>query len=216
MKSPILIRSIGLLLATNLTGVMTFAPAELPVALPITGGASVAVEQSVAAIPTLDNFVARVKNGHWGQRVGVYVPNVLALRLAQQPTNDPAYVTRTRGYATQFSLAAKYGSTALLAHNYLSGALFFNLLPGEEVDVIYGDGAIRRYTISTLRHFQALRSTNLYSDFVDLDHGNPHLSNADVFYQIYTGGDRVVFQTCIKAHGDPSWGRLFVIATPNS
>ena len=209
-----LIRSIGLLLAASLNWVVTVAPAAPPVALPITGGAPVAVEQSAAAIPTLDNFAATVKSGQPGQVVGVYVPKVLALRVAQQPANNPAYVTRTRDYATQFSLAAKYGTTALLAHNYLSGALFFNLSAGQEVDIIYGDGAIRRYRISTLRHFQALSPADLYSDFVDLDNGGAQLSTPDLFYQIYAGGDRVVFQTCIKAQGNASWGRLFVIATP--
>jgi len=207
--------SIRLLLLTSLTWLMTFAPARLPVALPITGGVSGITERSTAVvIPLLDNFIATVKNGQPKQLVGVYVSKVLALKVAQQPANNQAYVTRTIGYATQFGLAAKYGATALLAHNYRSGALFFDLLAGQEVDLIYGDGAIRRYTISTLRHFQALRPTNPYSNFVDLDNGGQQLLNADLFQQIYTSGDQVVFQTCIKAHGNVSWGRLFVIAKP--
>jgi len=217
MKTTLFSLSVRLLLLTSLNWVMTtFDPVRLPVALPITGGVlEVEVtEQPVAVLPPLDIFVAAIKNGQPGQRVGVYVPEVLALRLGQQPPHNPAYVTQTRGYATQFGLAARYGATALLAHNYLSGALFFNLTPGQEVDIIYGDGALRRYTISTLHHFQALRPTNPYSNFLDLDHSRPELSNAEVFRQIYSGGDRVVFQTCLQAHGNPSWGRLFVIAMP--
>jgi hypothetical protein len=182
--------------------------------LPVTGGP---LEQHTAAIPTLDNFVAVVKNGQAGQVVGVYVPKVLALSVAQQPASKPAYVNTIPGYATQFGLAAQYGTTGLLAHNYLSGALFFNLSTGQEVDVIYGDGSIRRYSILIIRHFRALSPTNPASNFVDLDNNSGvQLSSSDLFYQIYAKGDRVVFQTCITANGNTSWGRLFVIATPIS
>ena len=215
MKTTLFSLSIRLLLLSSLNWVMTtFDPVRLPIALPITGGALEVTERPVAVLPPLDIFVAAIKNGQPGQRVGVYVPEVLALRVAQQPANHPADVTQTRGQVTQFGMAARYGATALLAHNYLSGALFFNLLVGQEVDIIYGDGTIRRYTISTLRHLQALRPTNPYSNFLDLDHSDPQLSNAEVFRQIYSGGDRVVFQTCIQAQGNSSWGRLFVIAEP--
>jgi hypothetical protein len=188
---------------------------RVPIALPVTGNVSGASERSAAVVPPLDTFIATIKNGQPEQVVGVYVSEVLALKVVQQSASDPAYVTRTIGYATQFGLAAKYGATGLLAHNDRSGELFFNLLAGQEVDVIYGDGAMRHYTISTFRHFQALRPTDPYSNFADLDHGGQQLLNANLFDQIYGGGDRVVFQTCISADGNRSWGRLFVIATPS-
>ena len=212
MKSPLLVRSLGFVLAASLNVSVTFTPA----ALPITGGASVSapVARSAGGMPTLDNFVAAVKNRQPGQVVGVYVPRILALRVTQQPPNNPAYVSRQRGYATQFNVAANYDATALLAHNYLSGALFLNLAPGQEVDIIHGDGAVQRYLILIRRRFQAVNPTSLYSNFVDLDNGGAQLSSTDLFYQIYAGGDRVVFQTCLTAHGNTSWGRLFVIATP--
>ena len=41
------------------------------------------------------------------------------------------------------------------------------------------------------------------------------LTTAEVFTKMYTGGDRVTFQTCIVVDGNTSWGLLFVIALPN-
>ncbi len=167
---------------------------------------AIAVEPTSAAPSALDNFVNSLKNQQAGRVVGVYVPTVLALKVAQQPANNLAYVDTTPGYATQFGLAAQYGTTGFLAHNYLAGALFFNLAVDEEVDVIYGDGAIQRYRIVSLRHFQALSPTSPTSNFVDMDaHNNVQISNADLFDQIYNQGNQVVFQTCITANGNTSW-----------
>lgn len=173
------------------------------------------VQPASAATSALNDFVGSLKNQQAGQVVGVYVPMVLALKVAQQPANNLAYVDATSGYATQFGLASQYGTTGFLAHNYLSGALFFKLAVGEEVDVIYGDGVIDYYKIVGLRHFQALNPTSPASNFIDIDaHNNVQISNADLFNQIYNQGNQVVFQTCINAYGNTSWGRLFVIAQP--
>src|SRR5687767_9959562 len=57
-------------------------------------------------LPTLDDFAASLKNGQAGQVVGVYVPQVLALPVTQQPANQAGYVNEIRGFATQFGLAA--------------------------------------------------------------------------------------------------------------
>lgn len=196
---------------THPTLVVPLLQADNPTALPTTIASPT---RFATATSTLNSFVANVKNGESGQVVGVYVPDVLALRVTQQPSNNLAYVSASAGNATQFRLAANYGTIGLLAHNYLSGALFFNLSVGQEVDIVYGNGAISRYVILTLRHFQALRPTDPASNFVDVDSNlGTQISNSDLFYQIYTG-NRVVFQTCINAHGNTSWGRLFVIATP--
>jgi hypothetical protein len=56
----------------------------------------------------------------------------------------------------------KYGATALLAHNSQSGALFINLSPGQEMDIILGDGAIQRYGVATVRHLPALSPMDIY------------------------------------------------------
>jgi hypothetical protein len=213
MKTTMHVLSIKLLMLVSLNWSLAFTPTKLPVALPITGGVSRVTERSVMVIPPLDDFIETIKNGQPKQIVGVYVSEVLALKVSQQTADNPAYITRTKGYVTQYGTAAEFGTTALLAHNDRSGALFFKLLAGQEVAIIYGDGAIRSYTISTIRHFQALRPTDPYSNFVDLDNDGPQLTSTNLFQQIYAGGDQVVFQTCIFAHGTNSWGRLFVIAT---
>lgn len=130
----------------------------------------------------------------------------------QQSANDSMYVSTAKGYATQFRLAAQYGTVGLLAHNYLAGASFATLPVGRELDLIYGDGSIRRFSIAGIRRFQAINPHDAASDLLDLDHGNARLSSTDAFYQIYGAGNRVVLQTCIVANGDPFWGRVFVIA----
>lgn len=144
----------------------------------------------------------------------MYVPGVLALPVRQQPARKPTYVTSARNSVTQFGSAARYRTIGLLAHNYLSGSLFFRLSFGQQVSIIYGDATIRRYVVSSTRRFQALSPNDPYSTFVDLDNRGALLSSTRVFQEIYKRGERVVFQTCIEAEGNPSWGRLFVIATP--
>ncbi len=164
--------------------------------------------------PSLAEFVASTRRAAPPTITGVFVCNVLALRVAQQPVDAPIFVSEEFDTATQSRLATDYGTIGLLAHNHLSGSKFFDLANGQEVDLVYGDGTIRRYTVSEIRHFQALDPDNPYSDFSDLDHGGVLFSSAQVFGQIFEAGDRVVFQTCITANGNPSWGRLFVTATP--
>jgi hypothetical protein len=146
----------------------------------------------------------------------VFVCDVLALEVTQQPANDPIFVAETFGTVTQSRLAADYGTIGLLAHNHLSGSQFFELARGQEVDIVYGDRTFHQYVISDIRRLRALDPDNPYSDFSDLDNAGPQLSSTQVFEQFFGGSDRVVFQTCISANGIRSWGRLFVTATPGS
>ncbi len=159
-------------------------------------------------------FARALKNGQANVLVGVYVPGVLSLRVVQQSSESSTSVYPVAGYATQFKLAARFGTTALLAHNNLSGAQFFELAPGQTASLIYGDGSIRRYVISHTRRFQALRPEDPFSTFIDLGDGHASLSSDQLFRQIYTDSGALIFQTCIAANGNPSWGRLFVIAEP--
>ncbi|MCL4489203.1 MAG: hypothetical protein M1570_13885 [Chloroflexi bacterium] len=185
-----------------------------PATVPATGNSAQTVAPANSAVASLDAFAGQVHNGQSSSVTGVYVPNVLALKVLQQPGNNPNYISVMRGTATQFGLAAQAGTIGLLAHNYSSGELFSGLVVGQEVDIIYGDGALRRYRISTVRHFQAVSPMDPYSNLVDLDGGNVQRSSSDVFNQVYGAGNAVVFQTCIKADGNSSWGRLFVTAAP--
>jgi hypothetical protein len=164
-------------------------------------------------LPTSTAFAASVTNGQAEVVTGVYVPGVLALAVQQQPEDNSAYVTSELGVVTQFQTAASLGVIGLLAHNHLSGAQFFDLAIGQEVQIVNGDGSLRRYRVSDLARFQALDPYSPYSDFIDLSNGDP-LSVGEVFSRVYTGEPHVTFQTCIENNGLSSWGRLFVIATP--
>ncbi len=163
--------------------------------------------------PSLLDFTATVAGGPADTVTGVYVSEVLALPVIQQPADNYGYVSEQVGVVTQFRLAASYGVTGLLAHNFASGALFFELAPGQRVHVILGDGSAKEYQVSEILRYQALQPFSTASDFVDLATGE-QLTAGQVFARAYMGGDQVTFQTCIASGGIGSWGRLFVIATP--
>ena len=214
-RTPIRLDWLLLLCLNPITAIFR---AGAPAVIPVTGSTSaarpIAIGPVRATAPTLYDFVRSVEDGRSGLVVGVYSPGILALRIAQQPAGDPGYVSSSYGYATQLSFAAHYGTTGLLAHNYLSGALFFRLSAGDPVNVVYGDGAVQRYVVTGVRRFQALRPNDPYSSFLDLDHGGAQLSAAELYFQTYRSSDKVVFQTCIQANGINTWGRYFVTARP--
>ncbi len=162
--------------------------------------------------PFLDTFVAALNNGNASQVVGVFVDGVMALKVVQQPANDPAYVSQLREIATYFTMVMQYtGNTGLLAHNYLAGLYYFDLMPGQVVVLIYGDGRTEEYIVSHGEEYQALSPNSPTSSFVDLVSGET-LNTMDLFYRVYGGASRTTFQTCIAQGSEDSWGRLFVIA----
>ena len=162
---------------------------------------------------SFEKFVSAVANGQAGVVRGVYVADVLALRVDQQPANRPDYVNATNGRATQFQTAAYFDVIGLLAHNYRSGALFFKLQPGHEVKIVYGDRTIETYLVSAIYQYQALQPNDTRGDLVDLTTGQ-QVSVIEAFNQVYTGDKHVTFQTCIRRAGNAAWGRYFVVATP--
>ncbi|HLE27668.1 MAG TPA: hypothetical protein VI793_06095 [Anaerolineales bacterium] len=172
------------------------------------GGAPV----SEAKTPAYETFAASVADGQAGVVRGVYAADVLALRVEQQPADSPNYIDSDPEAATQFQTASFFGVTGLLAHNDLAGEKFFDLAEGQEVRIVYGDGATKRYSVTRIYRFQALDPYSPTTSFVDLGTGAT-LTTLDVFSMVYMGEDHVTFQTCIEENGNPSWGRLFVIAT---
>jgi hypothetical protein len=165
------------------------------------------------ASPELTGFSRSLINGNSFQVVGIYTPGLFSLPVIQQPVGESAFVSTEDNSVTQFALTDQYHSIGLLAHNYLSGSLFFDLKVGETIFVVYGDGHTSSYRISAVEKYQALDSTNPYSDFVNLDDPSRQVvSSSDLFEHVYTSPDRLIFQTCIDQDGDPSWGRLFVTA----
>jgi hypothetical protein len=164
-------------------------------------------------LPSFVDFRQSVQNAEADVLRGVYVPNTLALPVIQQPTNDRYYVSNRNGEATQFSVASDYGNIGLLAHNTLSGRSFSKLAVGQEIRLVYGDGTVEYFVIKQILRFQALQPKSVSSSFRNLDR-NEILSAGEMFNRAYAGERHLVFQTCIEANGNASWGRLFVIAVP--
>jgi hypothetical protein len=137
----------------------------------------------------------------------------MTLPVVQQPDKNPAYVSEEDGTVTQFESAARYGITGLLAHNYLSGELFYNINIGQEVVIVMGDGETRHYRVSGIFSFKKLSPDNLRSILVDLQDGKT-LTTAQVFGRFYRGDHKVTFQTCLEGEGKLNWGLTFFVADP--
>ncbi|MGB8983931.1 MAG: hypothetical protein WCC12_18820 [Anaerolineales bacterium] len=165
------------------------------------------------AQPGFAEFRRLVQNGEANVLRGVYVEDVLALPVVQQPADEPYYVSNHEGETTQFSMPARYGNIGLLAHNTLSGKFFSQLVTGQEVRLVYGDGRVEYFVVKDILRFQALEPENVSSSFRNLDRQET-LSAGQVFQRAYVGKRHLVFQTCIQANGNASWGRLFVVAKP--
>jgi hypothetical protein len=164
-------------------------------------------------LPTFAEFSKTVKSNQTGVLTGVYVNDVLALPIVQQPAGNAGYVSSFDGQTTQFGMASQFGSVGLLAHNHLAGSLFTKLAVGQEVRLVYGDGKVETFVISEVLQYQALDPNSPYSSFRDLSTSKT-LTAEQLFRKVYTGDRHVTFQTCIAGPGSLSWGRLFVIATP--
>ena len=164
-------------------------------------------------LPDFTDFAQPVENGDVNTLSGVYVPNILALSVIQQPSGNAGYVSNKDHEATQFAMASKFGSVGLLAHNYLSGRFFSALMVGQEVCLVYGDGKVEYFVVAEILRYQALEPNSQLSSFRNLDNYEV-LSAEQMFKRVYAGERHVTFQTCIAANGTFSWGRLFVVAKP--
>jgi len=173
--------------------------------IPTTGG-------HAESVLTLQAFIAQVSDGQAGVLRGVYVENVLAYRVDQQPADNYTYITSQPDTVTQFGLA-RPPVIGLLAHNTLAGARFFDLKEGAQVWLIEGDGRSHAYRVSRRYEYQALQPNSPTSDFKDLATGEV-LTAAEVFARHYMGPAHLTLQTCIARDGLSTWGRLFVIAEP--
>lgn len=164
----------------------------------------------------LRNFVGSVRNNQADSVTGIYAPGLFELPVTGQPAGDESIIYEDENMLTQYSTPAQYGVIAILAHNYLnSGKLLEQLSAGQEVYVVYGDGKVAPYTISTVQYYQALDPHNVRSDFRDLNGpGGQVISYSQLFDHVYTTAGQLVFQTCLKANGEWSWGRIFISADP--
>jgi hypothetical protein len=85
----------------------------------------------------------------------------------------------------------------------------------QKIYLIYGDGQISTLVVTKILRYQALEPNSTSSKFIDLN-TNDSLKASEVFSKVYTRQGQVIFQTCISAGDELSWGRLFVIAEPYS
>jgi len=204
MNHPILKNKIVVFIAIIL--VLVVIPAA-PVLAESSGNQS-------SLFPTLAEFSSAVENSNPNQVTGIYVQNVMAIPVLQQPTGQAGYVYSKADTVTQFAAATKYGTIGLLAHNYLAGAYFSQLSQGSLISLVYGDGQVQNFRITAVKQYQALSPNNPYSQFVALDQPGVTLTSSDLFQQTYGLGNVLILQTCISKGGESSWGRLFIIAEP--
>ena len=209
-----------------LTSVFLFFNQAITIKIPITRSGSVNIpvklnsfisfNDDYAVQPeqiTISQFVNTVSDGQSESISGVYVTNVFALKVVQQPSSNAGYVSTDDDVATQFRMAKKYNTIGLLAHNTAAGQYFSDLTYGNIIEIIYGDGDIDFYKVEEIYQYQALSPNSSFSDFTDLVTGETY-SAADVFYQMYSGDPHVTLQTCIQNNSVDSGGRLFIIAYP--
>jgi hypothetical protein len=175
--------------------------------------ALVSPEISQANLPSLDEFIRQVADGQTNIVRGLYVSGLLALQIVQQPQGNAAFISREAGTVTEFQSAALYGVVGLLAHNFLSGQDFFSLKPGQELDLVYGDGTIQRYQVSEIKDFQRLSVTDLRSNFQELASNQVWTAN-QVFAEFYQKAHSLTLQTCIERDGNLSWGVRMILAEP--
>jgi hypothetical protein len=164
-------------------------------------------------LPSLNTFIETIKNGDANTLRGVYVSNVMALAIVQQPIGNPGYVSTTASVATQFSIATEVGNVGLLAHNTLAGSSFSDIKQGDVIALIYGDGHIANFVAKSIQNYQALDPLNPYSQFKNLETQNLFTAE-ELFNTVYRGEYHLTLQTCLANNGNSSWGRLFIVATP--
>jgi hypothetical protein len=205
---------------TQTLAALTTEPLDAPASEPPPQDAQQNVMDPASATPTeiaepeLDRFARALMTGQSDDIVGVYVENVLALRVVQQVEGDPAFVSSQPGVSTEFLLAFRVaGNIGLLAHNYLAGALFFELQPGHIIYIIYGDGEMEEFEVTRIERFQALDPYNPSSDFTHIENNNK-LNATELFNSMYAGEYHLTMQTCIEKDGNNVWGRIFIISPP--
>ena len=138
----------------------------------------------------------------------------ITLQIVPQPVGNINFVTPLPNYVTGYQTAINYGTIGLLAHNYLAGRYFFQILLEQEIKLIYGDNSIETFTVTQIKKYQALSPNSPSSDFTDLTTGE-YLTANQLFRKMYANQfGHIVLQTCINADQNPTWGRLFIVAEP--
>lgn len=144
----------------------------------------------------------------------ISIDNLVTLQIVQQPSGNSNFVSSLQNYVTEYKTATNFGTFGLLAHNYLAGRYFFQISPGQKIELVFSDKETRTFVVTEIQQYQALVPDSPSSDFNDLATGE-YLTALQLFNKVYrsqTGN--LILQTCIYGEKNPSWGRLFVIAKP--
>jgi hypothetical protein len=160
----------------------------------------------------LGQLLARIQAEGGEYATGIYAPGTFAFPIVNQPENQDLYVSAKRDLVTLYRAAEKNGVTGLLAHNFLAGALFYNLEIGEEVWLVEDEQTMHGYRVTAIDEFQKIEN-GLNDTFIDLGTQKP-MSSSEMFDRFYTGEPHLILQTCLEEDGDPSWGLTFIVAEP--
>ena len=167
----------------------------------------------VGDLPSLQAFANEIKTGKAEELVGLYIPEILAAQVTSQPRGDAGFVNPWPNFVTVFSDASKFGSTGLLAHNYLAGQGFSQLKKHQTLNLIHGNGTTSLFVVTEILRYRAQEPNSVTSTFKNLENGES-LTASELFLKVYDRPGMVILQTCISAEGNASWGRLFIIAEP--
>lgn len=184
--------------------------------IPHTGSVVIDQAQPLADdyLPTLTQFTEQITAHPAGFYSGVYVPNVMAYPIIQQPADNAGYVSTAENTITQFRMASQFDTIGLLAHNTLAGADFYNIQLEDVIYLVLASGELKSFSVTEIQRYQALNPSSPYSDFRDLDDSASIISAQKLFMRTYARGNILILQTCIEEAGNSSWGRLFIIAEP--
>jgi hypothetical protein len=173
---------------------------------------STAEGKSDLRISSLQQLLTRLEADPAKFVSGIYAPGIFALPIIEQPADNDIYVSVKRNLVTLFADAAENGVTGLLAHNFLAGALFYNLEIGGELWLVNGEEETTAYTVTNIEQFQKIdgEETDTYIDLRTQE----SMSTSEVFERFYTGEPHLVLQTCLEENDDPSWGLTFIVAQP--
>ena len=204
---------------------LTSTPTTLPtmarpgIAAPIATPTALPIESATATtnLPSLETFTRSVETGNRKIVTGAYSPDHFAIRVVQQhdSPNEVAYTE----VATQFDYTS--GKViGLLTHDIgwgVAGDPFNLLQPGDEVDVVMGDGGVKKFQINGIEQYQAVEPYDPNTNLVDTN-GTSHTS-ADIynkFYQNEGNTEMLTLQTCFTVNGNISGGRVFYTGIPLS
>ena len=185
--------------------------------IPVSGSAFLGLNPGTQAEypPSLFEFASEItSNPSSSSFSGIYVENLLADRIVQQPIGNPGYVSDEEDTVTQFDMASQFSTIGILAHNTHAGAAFFDLQTSDLIYLVTSTGEVQAFRVVEKQKYQAINPTDPYSEFSDLNDPSSLVSAQTLFLRTYGRGGVLILQTCIENSGDPSWGRLFVIAEP--